>query len=321
MTSALRAAPEPSDQWSAWRAALKGEPPELVVGRAESGFYRQRNREGSLIGLAIWREQDRLYLKYGILPTRIVVDEAEFCERTFAWCWKDPVTREQYGSWALSLQDTGTGRWHDDAPAPALDRSNLPQDPFDALKMELEAELVELKRAALEPVTEPEAATRMANWRIRFRQARDRLEVLRKAEKKPHDDAAKEIQRRFLPVMDLAESAEGIIRELLARYADLERRKAKADRDMVVAGRAAAGIENPEADLPDRKITVPTVGRVVSEVTVWSAVIEDFPAALVALMDHPDVRAAVQAIATSSARSQAKLPITGIRYVSQKVMR
>lgn len=292
-----------------WLGALAGNPPELTRGRAESGFYRNRNRDGVYEPIAIWRDAKGLCVKIGEKPFR-PRDEEEFCERTFAWCAKHPVTQEAYDF------RMANGRWPDDAPPPAVDKSNLPEDPFEALKVEIEAELQELQDALKNRITDAEAATRFGNWKIRFEEAWKRGEAMRKAEKKPHDDAAKAVQTKFLPVLDLADKGKQLITRALNEFTAAERKRQQEEQSKAAEALKTAGL-NPEqhlAPVPE-KTSVATVGRKLTEVTTWSAEIEDYAKALEALKDHPDVRAAVESIANAAARSKARLPIPGVKYV------
>jgi hypothetical protein len=304
-------------EYAFWIGALRGEAPELTVGRAESGFYRNRAREGGMIPIAIWRDSDgKVWVKNGRGAGKIVEDEEAFCERVFSWCCKNPVSEDAYQHFMIE------NRWPDDAPPPAIEKSNLPEDPFEALKVELQSELEELEAALKQPVTDSEAASRFGNWRIRFAEAWARGEEMRKVEKKPHDDGAKAVQAKFLPVLTLADRGKNLIDDALRKFMNAEKERQRQERQKIADAARAAGVENPEELMaPEKKVVVETVGRKVVQTTTYKAVIDDYPKALEALRDHPTVVEAVQSVANASARSKARLPIAGVRYVESSSIR
>ena len=68
------------------------------MGRAEAGYWRLRQRDGQIVPVRLWREEgtDRLCLIYNLGQPRYVEDEAEFCERTWAYALQNPVSRDAY---------------------------------------------------------------------------------------------------------------------------------------------------------------------------------------------------------------------------------
>ncbi|WP_046869327.1 hypothetical protein [Microvirga massiliensis] len=296
-------------EWDYWISALRGEPLELTVGKAEWGFYRHRTRSGQMIPLQIWRDECGLRVKWGPNRPTTVLDEEEFCERVFCYCCRHPVTAEWYDYWLKAYAEEGAGRWPDEAPPPAVSKSNLPADPFEALKVEVESELAELEAALKPGIADDVGATRFGNWRLRFAQAWKRLEELRKTEKKPHDDAARAIQEKYLPVQALAKKGEDLIKGALTKHLQLQAKLARE------------AMPSPANDEPAPKPAVQTVARRVSLTTTWRAEIVDYHAALAALRDHPDVKATVQRIADAAARSKEKQPIPGVTFVESSSAR
>lgn len=313
MTSQQR---PPVTAYAYWHGALAGTPPELTAGRAEPGFYRNRRRDGTWEAVAIWRTPDgKLVVKFGA-GTPICMEtpekEEDFCYRTFAWVCKNPVSQEAYN------HHREHGRWPDDAPPPPV-LSNLPADAFEALKMTIEAELQELlNELKRHPITTDEDATRYANWRIRFDASWKQAESLRRDEKKAHDDAAKAVQAKFLPVLGTADQGKKVISDALNRFAQDKRLKTQEAQAKMLEAAKAVGVENPEALIAaPPKTEVKTVGKKMTEVITWSAEIIDYDQALQALKDHPKLRDLVQSLADAAARSQARLPLAGVKFVSE----
>ena len=148
------------------------------------------------------------------------------------------------------------------------------------------------------------------------------LEALRKAEKKPHDDAAAAVQAKFKPIIDKLDTAK---RKLLARVDAWTRAEDKRRRDehakavaeanrKAVEEQAANKAAEPvavEAPPPPAPIKIGTIGdkrgvrkvKMRAEVTDWAAAFAD---PLIA--DDPAVRAAAQKIADKLADINATKP-------------
>jgi hypothetical protein len=148
------------------------------------------------------------------------------------------------------------------------------------------------------------------------------LEALRKAEKKPHDDAAAAVQAKFKPIIDKLDVAK---RKLLMRVDAFTRAEDKRVREehqkaLAEAARKAAELQAAsksaepivvEAPPPPAPIKIGTIGdkrgvrkqKMRAEITDWAAAFAD-----PLISDDPAVRAAAQKIADKLADINATKP-------------
>jgi hypothetical protein len=290
-----------SDQWAYWRAALAGNPPELTLGVAGSGFYRWQQRDGTLLPVAIWTDEDGA--KVAKVGERVSYANGEFCERVFAWCARNPIPHAVY----RAVAERGEP-WPDAAPEKPA--SNLPEDPCEALRIDLEAEAELVERIVTDGIADDDAAGRAAALADRIAQTGKRADELRTEEKRPHDEAAKAVQAKWKPLVDQAATLTRRLKDAIAPFLVEKRRKAQeAER--------AAREANPAAPVAKVKTSIAGAeGRPVALRTQRSAVIEDMAAVLMALISDPDICDLAQRKADKVARAGGTLP--GIRIITEQ---
>ena len=288
------------NDYTFWQRQLAGDEPELERGRAYPGFYR--DREG--LPIAIWKDEEGLRYKAGNMTPRFITNEAEFCENAFGWFCRRAVSEENYHR---RLQ---TGRWDDDAPE-QMPPSNLPEDPLESLKAQVESNLEDLKRDLKGGITDKESALKFGNWRIRFTEIQKAAEAMRVAEKKPILEEANRIQKRYIPILDLAEEGRRLIADAMKPYL------IEQQRQLEEIERNKPAYEEP---VPVRA-SVPTVGKRISLATMWKAEITDYDVALQAFKEHPEIKATVQRLADAAARSKARVPVPGVTFTEIKQAR
>lgn len=284
-----------------WRANLRGEIDRLDLGHAPCGFFRLRKRDGDLLPVAVWQEEGVRWAKVGTEePICLAEGEQEFCERVIAFCWRSPITEEVY----FAVSEEGAP-WPDLPPERTADYANMPSDPLEALRIELEGERIEAEAwLSGSPIADQAAADRAANWALRFAEMEKRAHEGRRAEKVPHEKAAKEVDARWRPVQDGAAALKARLTEAQTPFLVEKRRREAQER--------AAAAQAGEAVRPAASASAGTAGRKTSLRVVRTAEIDDFDAALMAAKDHPDVRALIQQIANRSAASGIALPGTRI---------
>lgn len=295
----------PADPFEWYRAALAGQVHELNLGHAPCGFFRLRRRDGSLDPVAVWPEADGTrWAKVGRSgePQSLAEGEAEFCDRVIAFCWRAPIPEDVY--FAVVENDAP---WPDMPPERSADYANMPSDPLEALTVELEGERAEAE-AWLDgaPIADQASADRAANWALRFADMEKRAQEGRRAEKVPHETAAKAVDARWRPVQDAAAALKTRLKDAQTPFL-VEKRRQEAEARAVAA---QAG----EALRPAANASAGTAGRKTSLRTVRTAIIEDFDATLMALREHPDLRDLVQKLANRVANSGGTLP--GCRIVA-----
>jgi hypothetical protein len=251
------------------------------------------------------------------------------------WLW--PSVAERCVSKADYLARVDSGAWPGEHPVtqePAADLHGQPGhnsgatvSEFDQLREDAETRLQDAEKLlfsvgdAVKPGDEA-TASKLKDEATFIDSKLKPLEALRKAEKKPHDDAASAVQAKFKPILDKLDAAK---RKLLMRVdawtrAEDKRRRDEHAKAVAEANRKAAELQvankaaEPvvvEAPPPPAPIKIGTIGdkrgvrkiKMRADITDWAAAISD---PLVA--EDPAVRAAAQKIADKLADINATKP-------------
>lgn len=294
------------------------------------GFYKLRyDRNGKWQPVAIW-------LNDGKLVCRVGKDMAE-PERVWTWCAGNKVTP------AAAKFAFDHGHFPDEPP-PAGHNAPPSDDPFEALKAELQtkqdqavvwinarpeiksqadcdyarnaqAELLALvKRADTMFTTEKApllAATRACDEKYRFRTIASELAArLRKAFERFM--VAEEDRRK-------AEAAANLRAEqkrIAAERARIEAEQAQRMQDDPVAALTEAPPEMPELPLEAEPVKIQAgggVGRKAGLKTVWVPTVNDYLAAAGHFIQHPDLKAAIDKLVNHAVKdSKGTLVIPGV---------
>jgi len=200
-----------SDEYAWWRAALDGCIGPIVETEPMSGCYRFRRGAG-WEPVAIWWELGFLHVMIG--QERV---SGDVVNSVWLACAKHPVSEEDY--WHRFQ----TGRWPSDPPddvppQPVSNTDELPgpghnsgdPDSFATMRAELEGDIAEARAYfARNPVRSKTDADKCENWRRRIYDAAKALDERRKAEKKPHQDAADAVDAQYFPVIRSAQEFSG----------------------------------------------------------------------------------------------------------------
>lgn len=334
-----------------WQAALK-EPhkigsPDLPVhdGHPQPGFYRMPEGK-DMIPVAIWRNREgKIIAKRGFQ----IVPKAD---EIWTWCCRNPVSEKSY----RDVMDGGA--WPDDPPAkkepakqvatkaepqqePALIGHNMPDDPFEALKLEYQGELEIAKELLASPVKDSDHADKIANFSKRVSAISNKADNLFKVEKQPFLDGGRAVDDKWRELREDAKALSAKLKRHIddwlaeQRRAEAERQR-KAEEEAAAARRAAEEAERKalqearsedeariaqekadrlkrEAEAAEREAKARPVqaGRTGSKVslrTFKTAKIVDIEKALMHLKDHEKVREIVQILANAAARSDIALP-------------
>jgi len=129
--------------------------------------------------------------------------------------------------------------------------ANAPTDPFALFKEEVDDLLLEARNYLDgEPIANENQANAVSSLLNRLRRVTKDADETRKAEKRPHDDAAKAVQAKWTPILSKAELATSTAKEALAPWlrqieekqrAEAEAARAEADRLARIAAEAHAG--------------------------------------------------------------------------------
>ena len=346
-----------TDEYKWWRDALAGAAPEAILNEPQCGFYA--------IGKGANRQPAAIFLDEGHLSAvkdfaEVPVDPHDIWSK----CYNHPISDQKY--WQ-AVEET---KWADtdglvDQPAdagpatggeveiPTVGHNQPPEeiDPRDEIEEKIKAAIgIVNETIPKDGIRDEETANKVANGRDRLRELWQKADATRKAEKKPHDEAAKAVQARWSPVLELAKAggetaaaaATGYLTwrrkedARIAAEAEAERQKLEAERAAKEAARLAAeeaakekGEPPPPPEPEPEPIPEPApppakarIGGALSgrrsslRVKRRWAVIDDYDALLAVIKNHTEIKAAAQSVADAAARSQT--PLAGCHFEKEE---
>lgn len=296
---------DPINNFQWWQDALDGRHAPINVNMPQSGYYktRRRGREG-FVPCSFWYDE-----KNGDL--RCHMDGADFDLQRALEIWpfasKNPVSFEDYGA---RLRD---GKWPGESEAVIGHNASPPDDTPEAIADridDLARKAEELIKAGAAPNDDvSDQASDLANT---FGELEAKADKLRAAEKEPHLEAGRVVDRKWARLRDRAADLKKRLK--LAVVTPWLRKKSddaqKANVAAITSGAA------PET-LPQPRLTAGSSKRSTGLRTQKSAEISDWPALLGALSEHPAIRETAQRIADASAKAGVTLP--GMKIIEIKV--
>jgi hypothetical protein len=148
--------------------------------------------------------------------------------------------------------------------------TNMPADKATLFKEEIDDLLIEARNYLDgEPIANEQQAEAVSSLLNRLRRVSNDADDARKAEKKPHDDAAKAVQERWKPLLEKADLAASTAKQALApwlqKVEEKQRREAEvarqeAERIAAVAAEKRAQAGNLEAAEDAERLTKVAVG-------------------------------------------------------------
>ena len=189
---------------------------------------------------------------------------------------------------------------------PSAGHNNPPDDnSFEWLQDQIDVASKEAKSSLVgPPISEQAQADKIANLADRLAELWKAADKQRAEERKPHDQAAKEVQLRWAPLLLAAETYKNLKYRLLTPWL-LEQQKVKAEK---AASDARQGIP-VEIDRPK----VGTRGRAMSLKVLKRAEIIDFQACLAHFAAAPELLTTVQELANRAVR--AGLDVPGVKTI------
>jgi hypothetical protein len=236
-----------------WLSALDGGAVDWPRNFAMPGFFRKNERDGSKVGIAIWlTDAGRPVVKIGTAAPKVLqttAQEAEFCEYSFAWCSKYPVSEDDYRVWL------STRKWFDDVPEAVL--SNASGAPHEVIA----ETIADIRRQAEEwlagiggSVTTQQQADTAANYADRFNELAKEADKARTTEKEPILKAQRDCDGRWKPVEAAGKDAKRWAAGLTDAFLKAERARKLAE----AAKAAEAGQAVRDEDV---KVKAGTRGR------------------------------------------------------------
>lgn len=289
------------NDWTYWASALNGEFIEDLIqrGNPQSGFYRDRSKRA----VAIWRDEAGELLcsvTSGFCPRH--PDEID---ELFGFICRSPITRELF----MHVKDGGA--WPEDVQLPERGAGDNSQSlpPHELLAAQIN-DMIDEARKWLESIggkVQTQAhADKAANFAGAFGELEKQADKARKDEKEPHDKAAKAVQAKWLPVIELAAEKKTWLKKEFEKFALAEKRRREDEARRALEeqrrvaeeayGRAVAenGERPPappaiEEPAPVKNVAAGTRGTRVALKTRVDFVVTDLPAfsAHLAALDNP----------------------------------
>ena len=325
-----------ADQWTWYRAAIaaknEGKPlPPIKTDQPECGvFWRKASKAGGRIPVLINLDGNgELYARCGTRETHRLEDAA----RVWSWCAENVTDRDSYKhAWE-------TGTWPDGTPTTAMDGGpapagdNLPADPYEALKLQVDDKLASaqsfLEDARAKPdKTRADMARNIQSELLALNKTANNMHVTEKA---PHLAACREVDDKFrfrdtvtticarlrTVFENIAKRLEAEANEAARREHERKVREAEEERQRLEAERKKKVEDDPVAALTEDAPELPMlplapepvkvqvgggIGRAAGLKTVWVPEIIDYEATLKHYSKHPDVKAVIEKLVNAETR-------------------
>jgi hypothetical protein len=308
-----------TDPWQWWADKLAGKPVQMNPGNPHAGFYRMPRKafygaRKTFTPVAYWPSPNgRMNCRFGdddVTPER----GEEIWERV----GNHPVSEQAYRDVAQfnkpwpdehELVPMGDNLgpdvdWDAIAEQGYIEPTNL--DLIGALKDRIDDLSRETKKRLDGPViADQDEADRIANLSDALAQLHKIADGTRKAERKPHDEALKAIQLKWVDVLLKAETYKHLKYKLLTPWLTRlqEAQKKEAEAAAAAGEPAAVDARRPRAGTRGRAQTLKTFKR---------AEIEDYEMALSFFKESKDVKDLVQNLANSAVRAGITVPGTKV---------
>jgi len=309
---------------SYYKAALRGEKPEIHADHPQPGYYKTRNgRGGEWLPVAIWEKDGQLVCRVG--------KDMRDPLNVWTWCADKPVEIE------AAKEAFRTGSWPGDVEVPA----SIGDNSGAVSIIDETTDYIGTAMAWLDKignVTSDQQVDMAANYAAHIVKLKSKVDAERDTKVRPHIEAQREINGTYKPVIEQADDAAKTLKKATAPYlrakqekaeaearakyeAELaERRKAEelarklaeeeAARNNVPVEEVEIEVELPPAPvMADTRVSAGGQrGRKVSLRTVVTWEIEDYDKVLAAVAHHMDVVAAVEKAARQLCKAGQLVP-------------
>ena len=288
----------------------------------QPGYYKmRRHRNGPWLPVAIWRKDGELLCAVG------VEKKATDAREIWTYCAANKVDKDA----AKHAFEKG---WWPDQPPPIGDNLPPPDDPYEALKAEIEAKQKQATDwlGARPAVLMQKDADYAANAQRELLALNKRADAMFTAEKAPHLAAGRACDERYRfrsAVADVAEKLRKVFGKFMAEEEARQNAEAaakfKAEQDRIAKERADKLARDPVAALTDPAPELPLapepvkvqvgggVGRRAGLRTVWVPTVTDYQLAAMHYLNHPDLRAVVDKLVKHAVRdAKGSIVIPGV---------
>lgn len=295
--------------WAWWQDKLAGVDVPASEGTPYAGFYRavRKSRYGGTkwaIPVAYWPgENGELHCREGF---------GDVSDERGQDIWVNVCDHAVPEEWYREVAENDAPEWRDGmATTPPRGDNRPPEDTdFDYLSGLID-ELGGTAKIRLggPPITEQTEADKISNLADQLNELWKKADEARKAERKPHDEALKEIQLKWSPLLLMAEAYKNLKFKLLTPW-QLAQQKALEDEARAAV---AAGAPAPETA---RRPRAGTRSRAMTLKSFKSAEITDYAACLEFFKDSQDVRGTVQDLANKAVRAGISVP--GVKMIEEQ---
>ena len=345
-----------SDVYAYWRAKLQGKtaPTVPTVGHGggedpQPGLWKCKLGKGKAwVPMQVWlvdeQGQHARHWRNG-LKLMGVVNGAEpplieLCER---WLFAHPCTKAEHDHWKEH------GFWPSD-PAPLPERPNTSIDPFAALKTEVDDRIEQVREwlTVNAPIGTQEDCDKATNMQRALLELNKRADVMFEAEKEPLRKAARAVDVKYgfrSMVKDWSDRLRTVFEQFLRAEERRQREEAdrkfreeqaaiEAERQRIEAEYAKKREDDPVAALTELPPELPELpaapepvkvqagggmGRKAGLKTVWVAEITDYQLAALKVIEHDDVRAAVEKVINGMVRAaKGKIELPGVKVRQER---
>lgn len=311
-----------TDPWAWWRAALAN-PKEIgkslkMTTTPEQGFYRRRLiKDGPWVPVAIWFDT-----KSGKwLATRTVdgADRDVIADDEWTHCGSRPITLEEYERVAERGEE-----WSDVEPEVGRQRRMpKPGDNETASEVEILRDQIDSSLKAMgdyAEIKDADHAGKAQSLRARLNELSNTADKHREAEKRPHLDAGKAVDKQWMPLVTDAKDGANKLRKALevfetkklqeqrkreedARRADEEARRRAEAPSFEDFGTVAPQAPPPAESAPETTIkgAYGRAASIGSEFVVTS--FDDYDKLYGYMKDRPEVRACLEDLARRAVKA------------------
>lgn len=300
---------EQKQYWLWWQHKLEGRNPPAYLGTPMAGFYRavRKSTFGGTkwaIPVAYWPGEDgEIHCREG---DRDVPGERG--RELWNNVCSDPVPE----AWYREVAEGNMYEWRDGMAIAAPRGDNRPPDEtdFDYLSGKI-SDLAAAAKLRLEgePITEQTEADLISNLADQLTEFWKKADEARKAERQPHDEALKDIQIKWSPLLLLAETYKNLKFKLLTPWLIAQQKKAEEE------AKAAVAAGEPVPEQP-RRPRAGTRSRAMSLKSFKSAEIVDYDLCLNFFKENSDVRATIQDLANKAVRAGVSVP--GVKLIEEQ---
>lgn len=288
-----------ADPWAWWKNALNGVFDQIQADEPKTGFYRSR-RKDKTSGQVTFHRVAYWYKDGGVLCCQVDGKPVDDLRAREMWPYvsQRPITYEVFDAvrngkpWP-DINEVVAG--HNQAPV--ADTVEAIQERIEDLAREAER----MMKAG--GATEQAIADQASDLANTFGELQNKIVDLHKAEKAPHLEAGRAVDKKWFGLRDRADDLK---RRLKATVVTPWLTKKAAEAEAIKVAAITAGKSLDEA--PQVRATAGSSKRSSGLRTYYFAEITDKAALLESLKDHPRLVALLQEIADDAAKKQVALP-------------